>query len=100
MKAIYCVLLNVLLFCCVCGAAGRTVVENNYSLKDSLPGASLKDSVEEITLQYRTRNGLIILPVKINDTLKVNLVIDAQCKSVVLFGNRYYKLLEATHHKT
>jgi hypothetical protein len=52
------------------------------------------DSTNEITVPYRTRNNYYVIPVLINDSLSVNLLLDPHCKSVILFGKRYQKLLE------
>ena len=52
-------------------------------------GFFLPDSVKEITFQYKTINNLIILPVTINDTMTVNLVLDTGCRNLVLFGKRF-----------
>jgi hypothetical protein len=51
------------------------------------------DTVKEITLSYRTRNNLLVVPVMINDSIKVNLILDPNCKAVILFGKRFQKLL-------
>jgi hypothetical protein len=48
------------------------------------------------TVEFRTRNSLVIVPVKINDTLRVMLAIDPHCTSIVLFGKKYERLLAAS----
>jgi hypothetical protein len=53
-----------------------------------------RDSLNEITVAYRMRNNYYIIPVMINDTISVNLLLDPHCKAVILFGKRYKKLLE------
>jgi hypothetical protein len=55
---------------------------------------ALTDSLNEITLNYRTRNKLMIVPVMINDSIKVNMILDPNCRSIMLFGNRYQSLLK------
>src|SRR5687767_14368562 len=57
-------------------------------------GFCLPDSVNEMTLHYRAVRNLIILPVIINDSIKVNLILDTGCRNLVLFGKRFQKLLE------
>lgn len=52
-------------------------------------GFYLPDSVNEMTLQYRTVQGLIILPVTINDSIEVNLILDTGCRNLILFGKRF-----------
>jgi hypothetical protein len=55
--------------------------------------AGKKDSLKDVTVEFWTRNRLIIIPVMINDTLRVNLAIDPHCRTIVLFGKRFSKLL-------
>ena len=55
-------------------------------------GFFLPDSVNEMTLTYRTVKGLIVLPVTINDTVSVNLILDTGCRNLILFGKRFGKL--------
>lgn len=55
-------------------------------------GFFLPDSVKEMTLRYRTVNGLILLPVTINDSVHVNLVLDTGCRNLILFGRKFRKL--------
>ena len=67
---------------------------NFYALTFSTPrsGFYLPDSVKEVTLRYRTIKNLIILPVVINDSIHVNLILDTGCRNLVLFGKRFQKL--------
>jgi hypothetical protein len=55
-------------------------------------GFFLPDSVNEMTLQYRTVNGLIVLPVTINDSIQVNLILDTGCRNLILFGKKFKNL--------
>jgi hypothetical protein len=55
-------------------------------------GFYLPDSVSEVNLRYKTMNGLIILPITINDNVHVNLVLDTGCRNLILFGKRFEKL--------
>jgi hypothetical protein len=55
-------------------------------------GFSLPDSVEEMTLKYRMVKGLIVLPVTINDSIHVNLVLDTGCRNLILFGKKFKEL--------
>ena len=57
-------------------------------------GFFLPDSVNEMTLTYRTAGGLIVLPVTINDTVRVNLILDTGCRNLILFGKKFRKLLQ------
>jgi len=45
------------------------------------------------TVRYYKRNELAVVPVMINDTLQVNMLLDPRCKTVVLFGKRFEKLM-------
>lgn len=56
-------------------------------------GFFLPDSVGQTTIEYRTVKDLIILPVTINDSVEVNLVLDTGCRNLVLFGRKFEKLL-------
>jgi hypothetical protein len=59
--------------------------------------ATSNESDEEINIvHFYKKNKLIVVPAVINDTLKVNFIVDPRCKSVVLFGKRFEKLLRAT----
>lgn len=44
-------------------------------------------------IRYYKRHQLAVVPVMINDTLQVNLVLDPRCKTLVLFGTKFKKLL-------
>ena len=55
-------------------------------------GFSLPDSVHEMTLKYRTVRGLIVLPVTINDSIHVNLILDTGCRNLILFGKKFKDL--------
>src|SRR5688572_6594836 len=57
-------------------------------------GFFLPDSIREMTLRFKTINNLIILPVIINDSVTVNLVLDTGCRNLVLFGKRFQKLFK------
>ena len=56
-------------------------------------GFYLPDSVSEMTLKYKTMRGLVILPVTINDSIQVNLILDTGCRNLILFGKKFKKLL-------
>lgn len=55
-------------------------------------GFFLPDSVFEFSMRYKTIDNLIILPVSINDSVKVNLILDTGCRNMLLFGKRFEKL--------
>jgi hypothetical protein len=62
-------------------------------------GFFLPDSVKEMTLKYRTVRGLIILPVTINDSVEVNLILDTGCRNLILFGKRFKHLFKINSAK-
>lgn len=57
-------------------------------------GFSMPDSVHEVTFPYKTLRNLILLPVTINDTVEVNLILDTGCRNLVLFGERFNDLFQ------
>lgn len=78
----------IILFACI----------NSFAFVPGVPssraGFFLPDSIEEVTLRFRRANNLILLPVTINDSLHVNLILDTGCRNVVLFGKRFLKEFE------
>src|SRR5688572_27346661 len=62
-------------------------------------GFFLPDSIREMTMKYRSVNNLIILPVIINDSIAVNLILDTGCRNLVLFGKRFQKVLPLNKSK-
>lgn len=62
-------------------------------------GFFIPDSVQEITMHYKTVRNLIVLPMIINDSIHVNLILDTGCRTLVLFGNRFQKLLKTEQNK-
>ncbi len=66
------------------------------SFSNVLPSAgfSLPDSLREVTFHYKSVRNLILLPVTINDTIHVNLILDTGCRNLVLFGKRFTKLFK------
>ena len=70
----------------------------NTALPASRPTAGffLPDSVREMTIRYKTMRNLMILPVTINDSVEVNLILDTGCRNLVLFGKKFKKLLKVT----
>lgn len=59
-------------------------------------GFYLPDSINEMTIRYKVFKNLIVLPVVINDSVKVNLILDTGCRNLVLFGKQFHKLLKVT----
>src|SRR5688572_20197770 len=57
-------------------------------------GFSLPDSVNEMTIRYRMVKDLIVLPVVINDSVRVNLILDTGCRNLILFGKKFKKLFQ------
>jgi hypothetical protein len=84
MKSLYTVVLQVVLLIVFC----------NTALSSPRSGFYLPDSVEVMTLRYKAVKGLIVLPVIINDSIRLNLILDTGCRNLVLFGKRFQKLLK------
>lgn len=82
MKRLYTFLMSIVLLM-LCRVA--------FSLPD---GFYLPDSIREMTLRYRSVQNLIVLPVTINDSITVNLILDTGCRNLVLFGKKFTKLLK------
>jgi hypothetical protein len=57
-------------------------------------GFWLPENVDEVRFHYRNYNDLIVLPVTINDSINVNLILDTGCRNVLLFGKRFEHMLE------
>jgi hypothetical protein len=73
----------------------------NSSFTYAIPseGFYLPDSVSEITFRYKSIENLIVLPVRINDTQTVNLILDTGCTNLVLFGKRFSSMVDAQSAK-
>ncbi|RAV99447.1 retropepsin-like aspartic protease [Pseudochryseolinea flava] len=57
------------------------------------PGFYIPEPIEEVSFRYKMANNLIVLPVTINDSININLILDTGCRNLVLFGKRFQKLL-------
>jgi|SRR5688572_10304531 hypothetical protein len=64
---------------------------------DSKAGFFLPENVSEVTFKFQTVQNLIVLPVTINDTIRVNLILDTGCRNLVLFGKKFQKLFSTEH---
>lgn len=64
----------------------------------SLPRAGffLPDSVNEISLPFKMIKNLIVLPVTINDSVEVNLILDTGCRNLILFGKKFKKIFSVS----
>jgi hypothetical protein len=56
-------------------------------------GFFLPQNVQEVTFKFHRFRNLILLPVTINDSVHVNLILDTGCRNILLFGRRFEKLL-------
>jgi len=72
------------------GAFALLCFTSSFSLPHA--GFRLPDSVSELTMRFQSINNLIILPVIINDTIHVNLLLDTGCRNLVLFGKKFQHL--------
>jgi hypothetical protein len=57
-------------------------------------GFYLPDDVSEVSLKFQSILNLVVLPVIINDSIQVNLILDTGCRNMVLFGRRFQKLFQ------
>lgn len=62
-------------------------------------GFALPDSLQEMTLKFKSYDNLIILPVLLNDSNEVNLILDTGCRNLVLFGKKFEKILKVQREK-
>jgi hypothetical protein len=77
-----------------CSTVITLVVLCRVAAAVSLPdGFHLPDSIKEMTLRYRSVENLIVLPVRINDSITVNLILDTGTRNLVLFGKKFQKLM-------
>ena len=72
---------------------------HSVSATETRAGFFLPEDVPEVTFRYKTVNSLVILPVVINDTVRVNLILDTGCRNLVLFGKKFQKLFKAEPNK-
>src|SRR5882757_8849884 len=70
-----------LLFCSVDGLSGS--------------GFSFSAGQHRALIHYKVFHNLIILPVKLNNNLDVNLILDTGSHSIVLFGDKFKDLSES-----
>jgi hypothetical protein len=69
-------------------------VASSTQASEKKAGFSLPDDVSEVSLKFQSIRNLIILPVVINDSIRVNLILDTGCRNLVLFGKRFQKLFQ------
>lgn len=62
-------------------------------------GFFLPESVNEMTLEYRVVKGLVVLPVTINDSIQVNLILDTGCRNLVLFGKKFTSMFKMSKRR-
>lgn len=71
------------IFCCAIKSIANTT---------DFAGFSMPDSVNAVTIRYKKIQNLIILPVIVNDSIKLNLVLDTGCRNLILFGKKLTRL--------
>ena len=67
-----------------------------YSQEASSKKKNCEEEEDMNVVHFYKKNKLIVVPATINDTLNVNFIVDPRCKSVVLFGKRFEKLIKET----
>src|SRR5688572_28274811 len=70
-------------------------VTSSTQASETKAGFSLPDHVSEVSVKFNSIRNLIVLPVVINDSIKVNLILDTGCRNLVLFGKRFQKLFQS-----
>ena len=76
-----------------------SVISQSTIATETRAGFFFPDDVSEVTFRYKSINGLIILPVLINDTVRVNLILDTGCRNLVLFGKKFQKIFNTEPDK-
>ena len=56
-------------------------------------GFRLPDSINEVTIRYKRIENLILIPVTINDSIQLNLILDTGCRNMILFGKKFLREL-------
>lgn len=77
---------------CILGVHTLLRIAHPCEGKNPEAGFFLPANNAEVTISYMTYNDLIVLPVTINNGIKVNLILDTGCRNVLLFGKRFEKL--------
>ena len=62
--------------------------------KPSDAGFSFPENTVEIKFRFSIYKNLIVLPVTINDSIRVNLILDTGCRNLLLFGKRFERLFK------
>jgi hypothetical protein len=75
------------------------LIRRTVLASETRSGFFLPDDVGEVTLKFHSVKNLIVLPVVINDSIKVNLILDTGCRNLVLFGKKFQKLFHMERDK-
>ena len=81
-------------------ALGLLLSTHQHIHANSKVGFSMPDSLDEYTVQYTSFDNLIVLPFIINDSIKVNLILDTGCRNIILFGRKFKKQMRITPTKS
>ena len=76
------------------------ILAQSASATETRAGFFLPEHVSELTFKYKSINNYVILPVVINDTISLNLILDTGCRNLVLFGKRFQKLFKTEPGKS
>ncbi|GAA0188168.1 hypothetical protein GCM10009122_45630 [Fulvivirga kasyanovii] len=63
------------------------------------PGFNFINNKQQTTIRFKLIENLVVIPVTVNNDLKVNLVLDTGGRSLILFGEGYGKLLSVLPDK-
>src|SRR5687768_7707695 len=69
-----------------------SIITFSTQASETKAGFSLPDHISEVTFKFQSIQNLVVLPVIINDSIQVNLVLDTGCRNLVLFGKRFQRL--------
>ena len=77
-----------------CYALLLLVFWHTTSKADNYKGFNFIDDRIESVIPFDFVDNLIVVPVKINDNMEVNLILDTGGRSVILFGDHFDKKLD------
>ncbi|MCI0751002.1 MAG: retropepsin-like domain-containing protein [Flammeovirgaceae bacterium] len=67
------------------------IVASSYTNTKPSAGFYLLPPNQKATISFVFMENLVVIPVLINDSIKVNLILDTGCRNLVLFGKKFLK---------
>ena len=74
-------------------------IASSTQASETNAGFFLPDHITEVKLKFQSIQNLIVLPVIINDSIRVNLILDTGCRNLVLFGKKFQALFQTEPDK-